>query len=295
MVGPAALRRRVARRRSRLPFEVDLVPPPRRGRRPGDVFGVADLVLRGGLDRAGVVVLLPDGPGALARVPGPVVHGVPVGAVPVSRLGDLDAWLDALAAPRGPGAGRFAVLSMWKPSYLEWAQRFAAALRTGHGPRGADVDAWPADEVVRDDVCRRLASGPDLALYVGHGRERGWSAYRGLRWRHVEAHAARRPIGTLMTLTCSNLRWPTDDEPSFGLRWVRSGRACAFVGSVDAVRLRPLVLLSRAATALFAGGGLDDLGGLLRGLDGAVRRAGDEDLTRSWASFRVLGNPVQPF
>ena len=130
-----------------------------------------------------------------AVAPGPAVHGVPVGVMPADRAEDLIPWFEAMRHRGSEPTRRTAVLSMWKPFYLNWAQRLAVALSEGATCEQAVVETWFADDVPRDDLCERLATGPGLVFYVGHGRPGGWSGYKGLRWRYLDVVPAYRPVG----------------------------------------------------------------------------------------------------
>ncbi len=257
-----------------------------------DPYGIAEVVRTEGEGVDGVLVIVPE-PVAMDRVVGgPVVHGTPVGVVPADKAEHLEPWLQAVDwYARNPGGGT-AVLSMWKPLYLRWAERLAEALSGSAAGQRSGVERWFADEVSQEDLCRRLATGPRLVFYVGHGRCTGWSGYRGLRWRHVDAVPSRRPSGTLVSLTCHNLGRPRDGGLPFGVRWVRSGRACAFLGAVGSLDLRALEEISDyLMTALSAGA--RTLGELATSVDAQVTRFGGTNVCDAWSRVRIVGSPLQ--
>lgn len=241
---------------------------------------------RAGRPPAAVLVHAPDTAGVAHHAPAPAVAGVPVAVVPRSAFAHR-------SAPRADGAPLVhAVLAMWKASYLSWGERLVHAF--GAAGSGARVEWWPATDVLREQLCTRLATGPDVVIYVGHGRERGWTGYRGVRMQHVLAHAPERPVGALLAFTCRNLLPTVDGEPSFGEGWVTSGRARAFLGAVDAVRVEPLEQIGRHLEALLATASLHTLADLVRALDARLRAEDDFAVLEAWRSFRVVGHPLLP-
>lgn len=244
---------------------------------------------------AGTIVVGEAADRLLSVLDGPCLAGVPVGLVPMATASALDPWLSALEARRHPVAGgpEVEVLAMWKPLYLAWAERFTTALRGSDRDGPARVRDSTADRVDRAEVCRRLARGPALAIYLGHGRVRGWSGYRGLRFGHVESVPVVRPVGVLLSLTCKTLAAERGHSP-FGLRWIRTGRACAVLGAVEAVEIGPLEEIADALLALLGDGTERTLGSLIAELDAGLRRQGSPGALRNWTRFRLLGDPGQP-
>ena len=189
---------------------------------------------------------------------------------------------DAVPVAVGP---RRVVMAMWKETYLRRARHLLAALRTAYGPAGtAD---WSADRTDRSHLITRLATAHvPLAFYLGHGRERGWTGYRGLRWHHLEHRPFRRPLGALVSLSCSNLE--------FGRKWVGEGRAQAFLGSPEPVRVTGLVRLVSTIADCFSGrppAPPVTIGQLVEQIDRRVDVRGEGELSEAWDKFILLGDP----
>lgn len=260
---------------------------------PGRPGVVAD-TLRAVESASGAMVVGTAAEELLDRLEGPCVDGSPVGLVPMTSEGALRPWLEAVRHRRHPGTGvpEVEILAMWKPFYLEWADRFTTGLR-GFAPEGAGrIHGSTADRVDRAELCRRLARGPELAIYLGHGRGRGWSGYRGLRFQHVEAVTAFEPVGFLLSLTCKTFA-AERGHVSFGRCWIEAGRACAVLGAVDAVEIEPLEEIAEALLALLCEGRPATVGRLVARLDARLRREGSTDAVRNWSRFRLLGDPGQ--
>lgn len=236
---------------------------------------------------AAAIVLAPLR-GALGGAP--VVDGVPVGIVAYEDERQLERWFGALGAFRADES-RILVTAMQKPSYVAWAQRLAQAFATDVAPALTSL-RLPAT-TTRDELAALLGDGFRLCLYAGHGRSRGWSGYRGLRWPHLAAVPARGIGGSVVSLSCSALRRDRVLSRPFGLEWIWSGRLCSFLGTVDALRMRSLVriagfmLASREARPA-------TIGALVCAVHDRVLDAHDEELAADWCRFRLVGHPLQP-
>ncbi|HMB69500.1 MAG TPA: hypothetical protein VKU85_09310, partial [bacterium] len=146
-----------------------------------DPWGVAPALNRVSAPVDGVLLVAPVRESAATALPGPHLDGVPAGVVFSRTPDDLEPWLAALRA--GPSAEPvWSVLAMGRRSYVTLARRFARRMREA---RPGAVRTWWGSRLMRWELCDRLASGPRLALYVGHGRPHGLMGYQGLRWRHV--------------------------------------------------------------------------------------------------------------
>lgn len=238
-----------------------------------------------------LVVVVPRNKSLRMAAPGPVIKGLPVGLLPSDSPRDLQPWLDGLLRQES-GSGEWAVMAMARKSYLAGGRRFVRWLR------GADPDRvrpWFADTVSQEEVCERLATGPRLAVYVGHGRGRGFSGYRGLRWRHLARVKTYSPCGTIFSLACDTLKRTHNSQP-FGSQWVMSGRAAAYFGPAEAVTISGITRLGHLAGALFERDKLVTLSDLIKGLE--TRTSEDPDLTdarRAFEMCRLVGNPLQSF
>lgn len=255
-----------------------------------DAFGVDILAkdLKGEVQ--GIMLVSPKRRSARRAIPAPVVEGIPVGLLPSDRPEDLAPWLSALQNQES-GTPTWAVMAMWRQSYLSLGRRFVGWLR---GANADHVDAWFADQVSREEVCRRLASGPRIALYVGHGRSRGLSGYRGLRWHHVAAVPQTAACGTVMCFACETLKRDRGAIP-FGYRWVTAGRAAAYFGSVDAVSVKANLMLANKMGSVFARKRARTVGELLTLVDRETPADPLLDGARmALNTYRLIGNPLQP-
>lgn len=280
---------------SGLDSAIEIEPLPRCRSASADPYGLAQLAKHTAAEFSAILLVVPRGHSPADLVPAPALNGTPVGLIFASADDQLTPWLRAVGEFPHRADRELAVLAMWKPFYLEWGARFAAALRDGFGADSTRVRSWFADEVTREELCERLAHGQNLVLYVGHGRERGWSGYRGLRWRHIDGVPLTRPIGAVVSLTCSNLKAPRAGDRAFGLNWVGSGRACAFFGAADSVRLRPLASIASDMIKEISSGAHRDLAGFIAALDRRIRAAATPPVLATWNRFRLIGNPVQRF
>jgi hypothetical protein len=218
-------------------------------------------------------------------------NGVPTGSLFANNTGDIRSWAGSFKK-RGQEQGRtFAILSMWKDFYLKWANLYASALQHGYSLNGNRIKKWYADEISQDQIGANLAKGPSLAIYVGHGRSRGWSGYRGLRWHHIEQHPMVNPVGVLMSITCKNLLVEYNQVP-FGVRWVMSGRAGTFMGAVHDVRINPLIKISNKFISLLRDGEYYILSDILRKIDREIKATGDREEQDCWDRFRLIGDPA---
>ncbi len=264
-----------------------LLPEPRgRGADPYDLEGM----LRAEDRRPeGLVVVVPRRRGPRGLAPGPVVGGVPVGIVPAGGAADVGPWLAAVAEAPGPD-GAWGALAMGQDRYLELSGRMLGWMRDARADGGA-AD-WSAAAISRRELCARLAAGPRLVVYVGHGRAAGWSGYQALRWRHVEAEAPFRPCGSVVAFACDTLTRPRG-TPAFGARWIDAGRAQAYLGAAAPIRTDEATRLAEAFGALLATGRHATLGGLLRELDAELSRsAALAGARRAFRAFRLMGDPL---
>lgn len=169
-------------------------------------------------------------------LPGPVVRAddgrhVPVAWLPDTGAVDLACFAEAAASVhrRTPEEGcSVAVLGERNGRFDNLAERVLRVVREG----GGSATRLTAYDVVRDDLVARLAGGPALAVYVGHGRPIGWVGYAGLRQHHwgPAVEPSWRPAGAVLSLTCR-----TASRRKVGLSFAESiplqGVAAAAVGA----------------------------------------------------------------
>jgi hypothetical protein len=292
LVAPGRLGERIA---AALPDGIALSAVERAepGANPRDPYGIAGIVEKVDGAADGLLLVAPRRRSPVRLTPAAVVGGVPVGIVQADRDDELDPWLDALGR-QAHGFPGWAVMAMGQDFYLDLAETLADRMRQGLTGSALQVEDWRADRLNRADLCDRLARGPRLAGYLGHGRETGWSGYQALRWRHIEAVQQAAPAGLIVGFTCDTLKYARSTAP-FGCRWVRGGRAAAYLGSTEAVRTDAGARLVELFGALIAGGKAASVGGLLRALD---RRLGEDpalaDARAAFATFRLMGYPLLP-
>jgi len=221
------------------------------------------------------------------------VDGIPVGILPCNGIKGLERYLTCLDRKPNSDGPTFGVLAMWKAFYLKWGKNFYKSLSQGFDKKDVKIHKWFANEVERNHLCQNISKGADLLIYAGHGRSRGWTGYRGLRWSHIEAYPLEQATGLVICLTCSNLEVAKHNRVPFGVKWVRSGRACAFLGSVSSVKIIPLIKVSNILNKTFAEGNLSTVSALMQRMDQAIKQMNDEELNTCWQTFRLIGHPME--
>jgi hypothetical protein len=242
---------------------------------------------------ARVWVFVPYGTIRPTDLPGPVVGRVLVSYVFYRSPAEVAHWWRALRQAPLDVPDRALVLSMMKPFYLEWAERVRAAL-TARRFSGGRLRCHFPDETLHTELGEILSHGCTLAVYVGHGRSRGWSGYRGFRWKHVAPYPQQAPVGTMISLSCSSLAQDREHSLPMGLQWVMAGRCGAFLGACDAVEIQPLATITGFMLDILKGDATLDAGDLVRAVDDQVTSSGCAEARRCWSSFRLIGNPFQP-
>ncbi|MFT4922234.1 MAG: hypothetical protein ACI8XM_001447 [Haloarculaceae archaeon] len=260
---------------------------PRRRDDAADPFGVADLIRRDCDPGDSVLLVVPAGCSLASAVPAPVVDGVPVGLLAADRPAALAGWQARLCESPGP-VPAWGVLAMGTDRYLDLAGTLYERLDGQPVDPDLGVRDWRASRIDRPTLCEYLASGPSMCVYLGHGTPGGWGGYQACRWRHVADVVCRRPAGAVISLACDTLRSGAG-EKAFGVRFVQSGRARAFLGapgdvSVDAVRE-----LASAVGDTLVTERPQTVGALLVALASRADELGREALT----SLRLVGLPPQ--
>lgn len=227
------------------------------------------------------------------RFPPVCLEGWLISLVVYRHERDLAAWLLALDRFRSRSPRDAVVLCMMKPFYMRWAERFHRELR-GSRYRSAGIQMRGPDTTTKEELAERLSEGCALAIYMGHGRSRGWSGYRGFRWRDVERFDATCPVGALISLSCSSLRQDKARSVPSGLTWVMSGRSCAFFGACGPVEVEPLATIASLLLEALSLPEITRLDELIRCVDAGVRRSADPAVQRNWETFRLIGSADQP-
>ena len=255
---------------------------------PYDLRQVVDQTRR---QASGIVLVAPKGRSPRRVSPSPLLGGLPVGLLFSNQPRDLMEWSQAHCKEQN-GLPAWVVLSMNRQSYLSRSREFAEYLRARNR---AAVKTWFGDCTTRHDLCERLALGPRMVVYIGHGRARGLSGYLGLRWHHLAEYPARAPVGTVLCFACDTLKHERG-QPSFGCRWVMSGRALTYLGSVDAVSVKANTNFARAIGKVFKLERPDSVGALLRRARHHIEADPTtyEDAIKAFRTYRIIGNPLQP-
>lgn len=172
------------------------------------------------------------------------------------------------------------ILSMWKASYLRRADTLQVGLEKAYGEVG--VARWTSDLVSRQDLADRLATHQiPLAFYLGHGRERGWAGYRGLRIHHLKPPI--KPMGLVVSLSCRTLE--------FGRQLLGEGYAQAFLGSEEAMSIAGLTKLVGNIASVFAveNGPPKTADNMLSALEQYVSQSNSVELKNTWDQLQLLG------
>lgn len=104
-----------------------------------------------------------------------------------------------IPASSRPLPGPVVVLGQWQDRFLRVSARTVRWFEKHGGVRG--VHRWTAERIVGPDVIRGLMHGPGLAFYYGHGRERGFAGYHGLRAKHLP-EIWPEPVAALLAVCC---------------------------------------------------------------------------------------------
>jgi hypothetical protein len=260
------------------------LPPP--VSRSADVYRTEERLRDGELgDPDLVLVVTPRSRSPRSAPPPAVVGSTTVALVQANRPDDLDGWFAARRA-LATAERTVAVCGMGKRLFMEVGDRWLRGLRRGGWP----VDDWRARRISKAELCERLARGPGIVVYAGHGRGRGWSGYQALRWPHIEAVPADRPCGLVIALACDTLT-RRRGVIAFGSRWVASGRGGAYVGWCGSLQLEPgLVIADRMCDVLASGAAATPSALLRLTAQAIISDAEAWELRR----LRLIGDPLTP-
>lgn len=203
----------------------------------------------------------------------------------------LSPWLDAIRNYESERKEKVYVLGMMKPYYLDWANKIYNAFHASASFNGRTSKCL-ADTTTRAELVRKLGKGCSLVVYVGHGRSRGWSGYRGFRWHHMEVMRQRHPIGVLFHFSCDGLKANGSALP-FGEQWVREGRACSSIAACDSLQLKPLEDIAQAFMDSVSVTGVIRIDEILFSMNATIKNLGNAEVERNWRHFRFIGNPMQ--
>jgi|GEM_PF-3005062 len=238
-------------------------------------------------DERPALIVVPRNRGPARILPGPVPGNTPTGILQADNPRELSPWLKALQS--GVNTGKtpvWAVLAMGKNIYLRLGRRITESLRAAGS--GVDVSDWLADQYDRNQLCRKLSEGPDLVLYLGHGRTRGWAGYQTIRWKHI-AGQMYQPAGVVVAFACRTLSRQKNRIP-FGSRWILAGKARTYVGSVADLPIKESSRLAEIfANQIPASESIGDLLVRTANITGSRSPEG-----RALATFRIIGDPMCP-
>ncbi len=227
----------------------------------------------------------PDKP--LSESPGPVADGVPVGILPAETFAQCGLWRQALDATR-PEKPFMATLAMGTSPFLEKSDALRGALQLAYPSH--IVHKWQADMMDRNALASALTTGPELAIYTGHGRMNCWSGYQVTKWSTIKQAKRDVPIGALMHFSCSAMAGQKSGE-SFGAKWILSGRALSSFGATSAVKTIDLCALMDVFMVVLESKKPRHLGDWLVEVDALLRKSRTlHYLLTTFGKFRLLGS-----
>ena len=204
---------------------------------------------------------------------------------------DIHQWIASINAPTQKLTREALVLSMMKPFYEKWANKFYRFFK--HEKQNYKAKNLLPERTTNKELAATLSKGTDLAIYVGHGRSRGWSAYRGFRWKHVTQYDQAYPIRILISLSCSNLKQDKKESLPFGLQWTMSGRNACFFGASGAVKIQPLIQIANILMDSLKIKNLKTIGDLVLKMDQTIQLKNEDELSENWQMFKLIGNPLE--
>lgn len=289
VISTGAVRKKFLTALSReLPFDRWLVT----SRVPGEK-DIAVLAEKHGIRQATVLVFTKYGRVNAAQFPPVCGSGMLVSLFFYRTLDSIACWIDSLREYRAAPTGKALVMAMMKPLYVKWADTCYSVLAAKR--YGAKKTARHLPETTTNiELAGLLSRGCALAVYVGHGRSRGWSGYRGFRWRHIEQFEQKRPVGTMVSLSCSSLKQDKNESIPFGIQRVMEGRDCTFLGAAESVKIPPLEEITQIMLDCLACPEITRVDQLVLRMNEKILSLPHPDTHSTWLSFRLIGNPLQP-
>lgn len=241
----------------------------------------------------GILLILPVSLSAHQATPSPVINRLPIGLLYYQNKEEIPDLINSVKHFDDTHDKEFAVLAMWKNFYLSLGNMIYLNLKNGFSKKGLTVNKWFSDETSRDQLVSLLSERQiGLLIYLGHGRSRGWSGYRGLRWHHLKPKVIDAlPIGVIISMTCDNLKFEKDQIP-FGVKWVIEKRAHSFFGAVESLKILPLKKICDLLAKIFSTGKINTIGHLIVLLNKEISESSDTEVRESWSKFRLIGNPL---
>lgn len=219
-----------------------------------------------------------------------ILNGKACGIQYYREIEEIHLYLSNPQSFQRAASGEIYTLAMWKDFYMQLAEEISTRLEES----SLEVSRHFADETSQEELVDLLTSNPckNLVMYFGHGRSRGWSGYRGIRWSHFQPVIQERPmVGNLISFTCDNLKSEHNRIP-FGVQWVLEGKAHSFFGTTDSVKIFPMKRICHMTADLISQGSCQNIGELVVGIDKQIKKIDRQDLSECWSKFRLIGSPM---
>lgn len=205
---------------------------------------------------------------------------------------DIANWINSLKTYPKVQLGKALILGMMKPFYLKWGNKIYTILKDERFKQN-NIGKHLADTTTKIELSKYLSKGSRFVIYVGHGRSRGWSGYRGVRWKDIEQFEQKQPIGSMISLSCSSLKNDKEFSIPFGLQWVMEGRCCSFIGTWDSVKIKPLAEITNILLNSLTNCQVKNVYDLIQSINKQILELNDSEVMVNWSKFRLIGNPYQ--
>ena len=253
---------------------------------------IVKLLNQNGVHHGNVILFVQYGKRNPADFPEICVDDLVLSLVFYKTVADIVNWMMAIKLYSKVQPQKVLTLAMMKPLYMKWGEKIYQCLRRHRYNKG-QVKRHFADTTTNVELGHKLSRGCTLAIYVGHGRSRGWSGYRGFRWRHLEQFKQTVPIGSLISLSCNSLLHDKKESLPMGLQLIMEGRSCTFFGTWDSVHIVPLRTITKILLAIFTNAQKVTVGELIADAHSQVLALNDALVLENWLKFRLIGSPFQ--
>jgi hypothetical protein len=253
---------------------------------------IISVTSRNGVKKGNTILFIKYGKRNPSHFPEICIGNLIVSLVFYKSHKDINQWISALKSFSQKRNKSVLVLGMMKPFYLKWGEKIFQSFRDKRY-RENNVYKHLADTTTRLELSQKLSNGCSLAIYVGHGRSRGWSGYRGFRWKHIERFEQKTPIGNMISLSCSSLKHDKEFSLPFGLQWVMEGRCCTFIGTWDSVQIKPLAVITNIFLKCLANSDIHNINELIVNMNKQIVSLNNSEVRINWSKFKLIGNPYQ--
>lgn len=253
---------------------------------------ICSLLKKKGVTSGNIIVFVKYGRRNPSDFPEICLENYVISLVFYKDFSDITNWIKAVDDFSEKKPEKVLALAMMKPFYMKWGEKIYQCLRKERYAKNI-VSKHFGDTTTNLELGKKLSKGCNLAVYVGHGRSRGWSGYRGFRWKHLAINKQLAPIGSLISLSCSSLMHDKEMSLPMGLQLIMEGRSCSFLGTWDAVQIVPLRTITTILLDLFSEDRQQPLGELLYQAHQRIIAIEDPAVTENWFNFRLIGNPFQ--